>query len=466
MYIPPSPLSGVRPIQPDPIAPRHAGSTGHAAAAVNAGSTMSAGGRADRDGRPNVSAAMVSTNANIGVALSGGGIRAAIFHLGVLRRLAELGLLENLRHISTVSGASLAVALLYAKNEGRFPDSQTYLHRTLPAIRSTILKNDIQDRALMSLTVRPWNWRRKANLVAEAIEQLWDVRGDIRDLPPDPLWSINCTTFETGKDFRITQKKMGDYKVGYTLSPSISIAEASAASAGFPVLIGPYRLSAKSCGWADSGRKVLHLWDGGVYDNLGLEALYKISGGGHLTGDLNYLIVSNASASSGYVERDFFSPVKNLRRLLNITMDQVDALRSRDVTDYLERTGNGCYLKICSVPARSAGDGMGKRAEAVTGTAAEAAAAAKGAAGDRTGTVASGIQRPPGKAVHLSGASLQNSAAETGPPDALSPEEVSYVKHYPTTLSSPAPEDFDLILRHGYEVAREKIFTPSKVSFR
>jgi hypothetical protein len=37
------------------------------------------------------------------------------------------------------------------------------------------------------------------------------------------------------------------------------------------------------------------LWDGGVYDNLGLEALYKIGEG--LDGEIDFLIVSNASAS-------------------------------------------------------------------------------------------------------------------------------------------------------------------------
>lgn len=379
---------------------------------------------------PTVSTALVSTSARIGLSLSGGGIRAAIFHLGVLSRLAELELLENLRHISTVSGASLAVALIYARNDGSFPDSKTYLQKTLPAVRKTILKHDIQDRAIMSLTVKPWNWRRKANLVADAITRLWDVSGRVCDLPSDPLWSINCTTFETGKDFRITQLEMGDYKVGYVPFPTLSIAEAAAASAGFPVLIGPYRLSTRSYRWMEARKpqksvplragtrcsscrtvpyhRTLHLWDGGVYDNLGLEALYKISDNGHLTGDLNYLIISNASSPSGDTTRDFFSPVKNLLRVLDITMDQVDALRSRDVSDYFYRTGNGCYLRI-------------------------------------------GTPSPP--------TSANRHSIDSGPP--LSRDEVAFVKNYPTTLSSPCREDFDLIFRHGYAVAAEKIFTPS-----
>lgn len=49
----------------------------------------------------------------LGLALSGGGFRAALFHLGVLRRLAELDLLRRVEVVSTVSGGSL-VGGLYA----------------------------------------------------------------------------------------------------------------------------------------------------------------------------------------------------------------------------------------------------------------------------------------------------------------------------------------------------------------
>ena len=53
---------------------------------------------------------------NIGIALSGGGIRATIFHLGLFKWLAENGLLEEVKRVSSVSGASLCVGLIYAHN--------------------------------------------------------------------------------------------------------------------------------------------------------------------------------------------------------------------------------------------------------------------------------------------------------------------------------------------------------------
>jgi hypothetical protein len=48
----------------------------------------------------------------IGLCLSGGGFRAAFFHLGALRRLHELGLLAQVSTISSVSGGSIISAAL------------------------------------------------------------------------------------------------------------------------------------------------------------------------------------------------------------------------------------------------------------------------------------------------------------------------------------------------------------------
>ena len=43
----------------------------------------------------------------IGLALSGGGSRAIAFHLGSLRALNDIGLLEKINVISTISGGSV-----------------------------------------------------------------------------------------------------------------------------------------------------------------------------------------------------------------------------------------------------------------------------------------------------------------------------------------------------------------------
>lgn len=62
-------------------------------------STVEAFSRADRSG--------------IGICLSGGGFRASLFHLGAVRRLHELGVLQKARWISSVSGGSILTGHLY-----------------------------------------------------------------------------------------------------------------------------------------------------------------------------------------------------------------------------------------------------------------------------------------------------------------------------------------------------------------
>ena len=46
----------------------------------------------------------------IGLALSGGGFRATVFHLGVMRYLRDVGALKNVTSIVSVSGGSILAA--------------------------------------------------------------------------------------------------------------------------------------------------------------------------------------------------------------------------------------------------------------------------------------------------------------------------------------------------------------------
>src|SRR5581483_8251225 len=49
----------------------------------------------------------------VGLALSGGGFRASLFHIGVLARLAELDILRHIEVLSCVSGGSIVGACYY-----------------------------------------------------------------------------------------------------------------------------------------------------------------------------------------------------------------------------------------------------------------------------------------------------------------------------------------------------------------
>ena len=131
---------------------------------------------------------------NIGLALSGGGVRAAAFHAGVLKYLAEKGLLENVRQLSSVSGGSLFVGLVYRHANYEWPGSETYLQEVLPRVRQTLTAQSLQRAAILRLTLNPLNWRfllSRANVLAQVIHSLWDVKVPLRKIGRNPMWSIN-----------------------------------------------------------------------------------------------------------------------------------------------------------------------------------------------------------------------------------------------------------------------------------
>jgi NTE family protein len=80
----------------------------------------------------------------LGIALSGGGFRATVFHLGVLDRLAAGDLLKSVRFISTVSGGSLCVGLVYLASGYQWPTSNQYRSDVLQHARGLLTGTDLQ----------------------------------------------------------------------------------------------------------------------------------------------------------------------------------------------------------------------------------------------------------------------------------------------------------------------------------
>ena len=138
----------------------------------------------------------------IGLALSGGGMRAAVFHLGVLGRLADDGLLERVAFVSTVSGGSLGTGLVYALAGNRWPTSNEYIDAILPEAKRLLSTVDVQRDALFRLLFRPWRFlsRGWANVLSESLKRRWGVRGLISEIPRHPRWIINATSYESGKN--------------------------------------------------------------------------------------------------------------------------------------------------------------------------------------------------------------------------------------------------------------------------
>ena len=66
----------------------------------------------------------------IGLALSGGGSRAIAFHLGCLRALKRLGLLDRVSVLSTVSGGSV-IGAYYMAHRGDFSSFESNIREVL-----------------------------------------------------------------------------------------------------------------------------------------------------------------------------------------------------------------------------------------------------------------------------------------------------------------------------------------------
>ena len=220
---------------------------------------------------------------SISIALSGGGVRAMVFHCGVLRFLAEKKKLEYINHISSVSGGSLLVGLILSLNSMKWPSSKSYLQDIEPKIKSIITSTDLQNRAIINL-LSPFNWRfilSRANVVSKTIRQLWGVNGNVNDLPEKPIWSVNGTTAETGKRFRFKGGTCGDYLIGYIDSTHFYLSDVMAVSAAFPIGIGPFSIKSEEFENNNksesslNGFDVFHIYDG-VYMIIWAWSLFLI----------------------------------------------------------------------------------------------------------------------------------------------------------------------------------------------
>lgn len=305
---------------------------------------------------------MTTPRKPIALALSGGGIRAMVFHLGVMKHLAERGLLESVERISTVSGGSLLIGLLLQQNGLRWPSSEQFLSHSLPILRESLCTRSLQWGAARQL-LNPLNLRfilSRANLLALALRNEWQVHGSLADLPETPEWSINGTTAENGKRFRFKRRDIGDYTLGYASAAHFPLANALAVSAAFPGGFGPLTLDARRFEWfkrpwgapADDALPVepefqrLHLYDGGVYDNMGLEPFFDVGRQSSKVGDC-YIVCSDASAPLAIGFDKGPLNVFRLTRVADIMSDQSKALRVRSFARYLQTTPvAGAYLSI------------------------------------------------------------------------------------------------------------------------
>lgn len=285
----------------------------------------------------------------IALALSGGGHRAAAFHLGVLKYLAENNLLEQVTDISSTSGGSILIGQLFHSTGAKlsWPDSKTFLSHSLAHCKQQITQDSLENSFIKRMFI-PRNWPifgHRANLMARSLTHLWAISKTMQHLPASPSWVINGTTNISGSRWFIEQKKsshnMGSDDLGVVDSSDFPIADAIAISAAYPGVIGPYRLRHKQ--WD------LYLSDGGLYDNLSLEPLYDVEAR-CLKPDIeaNFLLVSDAGKEIQQKRlAPFWRPFLRTLRLIDVINHQVRTLRLRTLLPELRSNARlGRYIAI------------------------------------------------------------------------------------------------------------------------
>jgi NTE family protein len=268
-------------------------------------------------------------NGRLGLALSGGGFRAALFHIGVLARLAESDLLRYVSVISTVSGGAIIGAFYYLKVKQLLEGSrEDALAPSVDAYRQLV--REVEQEFLSALQVnlrimafadRLQNARMLASEYSSSqrFADLFDTyffqpisgnsRTALTDLPIKaaadsdlvvPTLILNATALNTGHLFQLTGSFVGESSVSSVVGgtstmpllprlamddPSLtaqqrarlhqlSLGQAVAASCCVPGLFEPFSLAGLYRD-EEGGEVEVRLVDGGVFDNQGLVSLFE-----------------------------------------------------------------------------------------------------------------------------------------------------------------------------------------------
>jgi len=246
----------------------------------------------------------------IGLSLSGGGFRAAGFHLGVFRKLQELGILWKIDLLTCVSGGSIAGAYIATRwgDDSVLDDLEEYLATKSIDIETTLggIFNPFESRT---------------DALASSYED--DLFGSkvLDELKDGPRIYLNATNLATGNMFFFVagggdKSEMGEHELGVVDAPNFQISKAVAASSAFPPVYPPLKVKKKH--YDVPNVEYVGLTDGGVYDNLGVNPLLRAT-----RNKLDYSITSDAGKPFELDETPTGSSVAVLKESINIMMEQV-----------------------------------------------------------------------------------------------------------------------------------------------
>ena len=293
----------------------------------------------------------------IGLALSGGGFRASLYHIGTLAKLAELDVLRHIEVLSCVSGGSIIGAHYYLKVRKLLHDKRDQeitkddyikiVEETAEEFLTGVQRNirvrvaaEFTTNLKMIFSSKYSRTKRAGELYEEEIfSRVRDGEGkqprfmnelniypkdDLANFNPKlhnwrraakvPMLFLNATTLNTGHNWQFTTTWMGEppsnidtevdtndrlRRMYYDEAPEehkrIRLGYAVSASAGVPGLFEPLALENLY------PERIVRLVDGGVCDNQGVSSLLEQDCTVILVSDGSGQMTSEKTPSSGLI---------------------------------------------------------------------------------------------------------------------------------------------------------------------
>ncbi len=276
---------------------------------------------------------------------SGGGYRAALFHLGALRRLNELGLVSSADTITSVSGGSIMTAQLASHRRAlgdRWPapgEPVPGWEEGVAAPLRAFTRTNIRTRPILSRLI-PRNWLN-SNAAVEGLQARYaagPARGPLTELPQHPRFVFCATdiTFRTQWVFDAGKRVVGDEAAGFQAADGWPLARAAAASSCLPGAFTAMKVD------LDGLRDHVELTDGGIYDNLGLEPVWR---------DHAVVLVSDG-APSFTPDPDMPALIwRGLRYAVTLLEQATDVRKRWLISNFILGELEGTYWGIGSLPS-------------------------------------------------------------------------------------------------------------------
>jgi len=296
---------------------------------------------------------MSNITKEMALALSGGGFRATLFTLGSLWRLNEFGLLPRINRITSVSGGSITSAYLAMRwNELEFNKNSGVAENFI-----SLVALPLQQFCSKSLDIMAgiYGLLSPFSTVGDQIAKRYAKRlygtKTLQDIPTagkHPEFLFYATSLQTGASVRFTKAFIADYKVGLIPNPRLSLAKVVGASSAFPPFFSPVIITYDPEAWQETRgailyedvdlRKKMVLGDGGIYDNMGLEAVWD--------DNFKTVFVCDAGAPFKIIKKQRRNWFLQSLRVSAIITEQTRALRKRAlIKKYLSVDDQGNHLE-------------------------------------------------------------------------------------------------------------------------